>query len=224
MLPFTTAQFLEVFARYNMSVWPAQVGFYALAVILVALAVRAPRPHARWIAASLAFLWAWMGLVYHGLFFARINPAAYLFGALFLAQAALFLHAGVLRRRLSFRARPDAAGVLGAAAIVYALVVYPLLGALAGHPYPFGATFGLPCPTTIFTFGLLLWAEAPVPISLVVLPAAWSALASFAALSLTISEDYALVPTAVLAIALIARGNRRPAPAAPAAPPSPVSA
>ena len=31
-LPFTRAEFFEVFARYNEAVWPLQLGFYALAL------------------------------------------------------------------------------------------------------------------------------------------------------------------------------------------------
>jgi hypothetical protein len=44
------------------------------------------------------------------------------------------------------------------------MVVYPLLGIRFGHSYPRAPLFGVaPCPTTIFTFGLLLWATRSVP-------------------------------------------------------------
>lgn len=46
----------------------------------------------------------------------------------------------------------------------------PSLGVAIGHTYPAQPTFGLPCPTTIFTFGLLLWVRPPVPWSLLVIP------------------------------------------------------
>lgn len=76
--PFTLEEFLGVFARYNLAVWPLQVGLYAVAALLVALAARPSRRSGRWIAGLLAALWAWMGIVYHWAYFARINPAAYL--------------------------------------------------------------------------------------------------------------------------------------------------
>jgi len=38
----------------------------------------------------LAAFWAWMAVAYHFAYFTRINPAAWLFGALFLVEAALF--------------------------------------------------------------------------------------------------------------------------------------
>jgi hypothetical protein len=41
--------------------------------------------------------------------------------------------------------------------IVHAMLVYPVLGIVSGHVYPGQPIFGVaPCPTTIFTFGLLL--------------------------------------------------------------------
>jgi hypothetical protein len=35
MLPFTHEQFLEVFARYNLAVWPAQFFAYLLAAVML---------------------------------------------------------------------------------------------------------------------------------------------------------------------------------------------
>lgn len=48
MLPFTEAQFFEVFGRYNLATWPAQIVAYALALTaLGALLLRA-----RWAAGA----------------------------------------------------------------------------------------------------------------------------------------------------------------------------
>jgi hypothetical protein len=68
--PFTASQFLEVFGRYNAAVWPAQVVFYGLAFLMIYWAARGA---GRWVHAILAFLWAWMGVVYHWLFFTEIQ-------------------------------------------------------------------------------------------------------------------------------------------------------
>lgn len=46
----------------------------------------------------------------------------------------------------------------GIALIADALVLYPVWSAYSGHSYPETATFGLPCPTTIFTIGVLCFA------------------------------------------------------------------
>ncbi|MEX2376060.1 MAG: DUF6064 family protein [Dehalococcoidia bacterium] len=206
--PFTVEQFLAVFARYNEAVWPMPLVFYGVAALLVVLAWRGPR-FDRWVAGLLSSLWAWMAVVYHWGFFAEVNAAAYVFGGLFLLQSAIFLSAGVFHRRLSFRARPDGFGMVGVVMINYALIVYPLLGWMAGHPYPIGPTFGLPCPTTIVTFGLLLWADRPVPPWVIAVPTAWSLVGSSAAISFDIVEDFGLVTAGIVGTALILWKNHR---------------
>jgi len=212
-LPFSAEQFMRVFERYNVAVWPAQLLFYAAAAGVLVLVAR-PRGYAgRWISAVLALFWAWMGVVYHWAFFARINPAAFLFAALFLIQAGLFIREGVLRPGLSFRAADvpdgsDASGAVGALLVGYALLAYPLVGHAAGHLFPAAPTFGLPCPTTIFTFGVLLLADGSVPLRLLVIPVLWSLVGTAGAFALGVPEDYGLPVAAVAATALLVRRRR----------------
>jgi hypothetical protein len=93
---------------------------------------------------------------------------------------------------------------------VYALAVYPLIGILAGHHYPRTPVFGVaPCPTTIFTFGLLLWASRPVPLLVVVIPFLWSVVAMSAAVNLNVPQDYGLGVAGVLGTLLVVLRNRR---------------
>lgn len=208
-MPFSEEQFLRVFAEYNRAVWPAQLLLYAAAIIAVFLAAR-NRPHSdKWVAALLALLWLWMGVVYHLLFFATINKAAYAFGVLFVVEALLFSALAVQKAPVTFHLRPDARGACAAALFTYSLIAYPALGYLQGRVYPAAPTFGLPCPTTIFTFAVLLCAEGEVPTRLLPIPLAWSVLATTAALNLGVTEDYALIPAALLSTALIASRNRK---------------
>ena len=81
-LPFTPEQFHGVFRDYNTAVWPAQWVLVALALSAVA-AVLKPRPwSAVAVSAILGFLWAWIAVVYHLVFFTRISPPAYVFTAM----------------------------------------------------------------------------------------------------------------------------------------------
>ena len=84
-LPFTTEQFLGVFASYNHAVWPLQILLNILAIVVIVLAVKRVHFSGKWISSILGMLWLWTGLVYHMAFFAKINPAAFLFGALLVA-------------------------------------------------------------------------------------------------------------------------------------------
>lgn len=191
-IPFSQDQFLNVFGEYNTTVWPIQLLFYFLAITAVVSLVRNGERSSRGPFLVLTFLWIWMGLVYQILFFSIINKAALLFGALFLIQAALFLYFGVFRQSIPLQFKLHWQGVTGAVFIVYALVLYPILGLLLGHVYPKMPTFGVPCPTTIFTFGVLLFAADRVPPYIFILPFLWSIIGFFAAVNLSMAEDYGL--------------------------------
>lgn len=206
-MPFTQEQFFAVFRDYNLAVWPVQLLLNAAALIAVVLAARARSGRA--VALILATLWIWMAIAYHLSFFARINRAAIGFGIAFLLEGLIFLWLGVVRGRLRFEARRDCRTALGLVLIVYALLIYPSLGYLLGRRYPEMPTFGLPCPTTIFTFGLLLWVAVPFSLSVIVIPALWSALGSAAASSLGITEDYGLLIAGLLATTSLLVAQRR---------------
>jgi len=210
MLPFTTEQFLDTFGRYNQAIWPLQIVAYALGVLAVFLALRPGRWSSRLVAATLGVFWLWTGTVYHLVYFRQINGAAVLFGALFIAQGALWRLVGGARPRLAFRTHRDLGGLVGALFIAYALVGYPLLGLALGQSFPRMPTFGVtPCPVTIFTFGLLLWTEHHVPRLLLVIPLAWSLLGVSAAISLDVGEDLGLVVVGLLGTALLVWRDRR---------------
>jgi Family of unknown function (DUF6064) len=211
-MPFTVEQFFEVFRQYNEAVWPAQVVAVIDAFIAVGAALHGGRHASRLAALVLAALWLWMGAVYHLQFFRAINPAAVIFAAAFIVQAGLLIWFGVIRARLQLAPRVDAAGVFGAMLVLYALVAYPLLGNALGHSYPAAPTFGLPCPTTIFTFGLFLWARPRIPLSLVVIPVLWALVGTVAALQLGVGEDAGLAASALVAVSLLARQGRALAP------------
>jgi len=173
----------------------------------VALAVRGGARNGRRVAGVLALFWAWNGVAYHWGFFARINPAAYLFGAVFVLQGVL-LAASAVRGGVTFRLRPDTRGGLGAVLIAYATAVYPLVGHVLGHGWPRAPMFGVaPCPTTIFTVGLLLWAGR-APRGLVVIPVLWSLVGASAAVLLGVREDLGLVAAAVAGAWMLARPGR----------------
>jgi len=208
-LPFTIEQFYGVFRDYNTAVWPAQWFLAALALVAVAAMLR-PRP---WsgvaVSAILALLWTWIALAYHLAFFARISPAAYAFSAVSMVGAAVFIWQGVVRRKLAFGWVPGLKSVAGVVLIVFALVVYPVWSAYAGHPYPATATFGLPCPTTIFTIGVLCFAVPPTPRSPLIVPFLWCLVGAQAAFLLDLQPDLGLIAAGAVSVALLATAGRQ---------------
>ena len=209
MLPFTREQFFTVFSEYNDAVWPAQVGLYIVGLMATFLAFRRSRAASRAVFGALALLWAWMGIAYHAGFFASINPAAKLFAAAFLLQAGIFGYLALRKEGTAVIPRRDLKGYVGGALIAVGIVIYPLLSFLAGHRFPAQPTFGLPCPTAIFTFGVLLWSER-VPWYVAVIPALWGVTGTFAAVRLGVPEDFLLGFSLLACAAVIAAARRQP--------------
>ncbi|MGE4012977.1 MAG: DUF6064 family protein, partial [Alphaproteobacteria bacterium] len=95
--------------------------------------------------------------------------------------------------RLSIRLRRGPLGWAAAALMIYAIVVYPLVGLFATHPYPATPLFGVaPCPTAIFTIAVLLLATGKHSIALAAVPIAWSIVGGSAAILLDVPMDYGL--------------------------------
>ncbi len=208
-LPFSIEQFLEVLKSYNQSVFPLQIVFYLIALTCIYLLFKPVKNYGKIIAGVLSFFWLWIGIFYHLLFFTAINNAAYLFGLLFIIQGILFGIHGVLKGNIAFEFRNNIFNYVGIIFIAYGLIIYPILGHLLGHQYPYSPTFGLPCPTTIFTFGMLLFINKKIPVLTIIIPLLWSIIGFGAALNLTIYEDYGLMIAGVLGFSLLIVSNKK---------------
>ena len=79
---------------------------------------------------------------------------------------------------------------------VYALA-YPGVNLVLGHAYLATPTFGVPCPTTIFTVGMLLTCRRP-PAVVSIIPVLWSLVAGSATWSLGVPADVVLIVCAPL--------------------------
>jgi Family of unknown function (DUF6064) len=202
--------FLAMYDRFNAAVWPMQLVWYASAVAMVGLALW-PRRHASQLICLLAAAYlTWVGVAFFGMLDSGMGVLdgvvnlAWLWAATFILEALLFLVAGIVRRDLLIAPRWDLSSVLGAVFILYALVAYPIIGMLGGHPLGSLPVFGLaPCPTIIFTFGLLLWARPPTPKYLLLLPLAWALNATPTDLAMGIVADVGLVVAGVTTVGLI---------------------
>jgi hypothetical protein len=213
--PFTIDQFLGVFAAYNAAIWPVQIVAAVLGLTAVVALWRRWQIASWLIPAILALMWALNGIGYHFMFFAAINPAAPLFAAFFVAQAILFAIGAIPATGMRFETGHDFRTRIGAGFIAYAMVVYPIIGIWAGHGLMKGPMFGVaPCPTTIFTIGILLMARGRSVAWLAIIPVLWSLVGLAAALQLGMLEDLALA-LAGAAIVVVRSPARRAPPSAP---------
>ena len=202
-LPFTVDDFLNVFENYNLAIWPIQPILLSLAFISVFFIYWKGAAGCQVVFVILSLLWAWMGIVYHIVYFSTINNAAYFFGALFVVQSVLFFYFGVIRKTINLKIRRDAQSIIGVVFIVYALLGYPVIGLALGRAYPSSATFGVPCPTTIFTFGVLLFTVDRIPVTMLIIPLLWSLIGMSAAVYLNVVEDIGLLISGVVSGVLL---------------------
>ena len=205
--PFTLDQFFDVFARYNAAIWPAQIVAYVLGLVGLA-AVWSGRPiTSRLILFILAIMWAWNGIGYHLVFFSTINPAAKIFAAIFVVQAVLLAVSATATKDLCFDIRRDFRSIASFAVIAYAVLIYPIVGVLAGHGLLAGPMFGVaPCPTTIFTIGILLMARGRWVVWLSIIPLLWSLVGFAAAWQFAIPEDFGLALAGLVLLMFLAVG------------------
>lgn len=209
MLPFTLGQFLNVFAAYNEAIWPTQILAYVLGAVAVAALVWKGRAADCVVSTVLGAMWLGTGVFYHAVFFSSINKAAFVFAALFVLEGVALLYTGVVRGRLRFAITYGFRAVIGAAFILYASLIYPLIGMATGHDWPMLPMFGVaPCPVTIFTFGLLLMTTGRFSYWLLVIPFIWSAIGGSAAILLDVRQDWLLLVSGFIAIPIIVLGNR----------------
>jgi hypothetical protein len=210
MLPFTSEVFFSVFEQYNQAIWPAQIVAYGLGLAVALLTLWPVAGGGRIIAAILAVFWVWMGVAYHLMHFATVNFAAPAFGAVFIVQGLLLGWTGVIRGKVNFRFRPDASGWSGLGLVIFAIVLYPLLGWVAGHGWPRAQMFGVaPSPTTIFTMGALLLVAGRTPLHLVAIPVLWALIGGTAVWLLNVPEDLAPTLAGIGGLALILWKDRR---------------
>ena len=202
MFSITLEGFLMVLERYNLSIWPLQIFAYVCGFLALFFSIKSTKYSNKIILAVLSFFWLWLGIIFCPIYWAPTYKFAYLFGALCAIQGFLFL-IGVIKSDISIRFHANLYSIIGILAVIYAMGGYYLVGYFMGHVYPKSFPFGLvPCPTTIFTFGLFLMTDKKFPRYYLIVPFIVS-LAGFLAVYKGIVEDIGLITVGLVGTALI---------------------
>jgi hypothetical protein len=205
----TIEKFLIVLENYNLDLWPLQIFSYILGIAAIVFAVKRTGFSNRVISLILSFFWLWSGIVFCILYWSKSFKFAYLFGILLIIQGLIFLYS-FLKENISFSFTGSRHSAIGIVLIFYAMVVYFLIGLFIGHTYPQSFPFGLvPCPTAIFTLGILLWTDKKVPKHVIIIPALLS-LAGIIAIIKGIYEDMGLLILGLSAVFLIFLRDKKP--------------
>ena len=207
LLLFSQRTYYRLFELYNLEWWPLQIVALALGVSLWALWLKGGERAGRALAAILALCWLWVAWAFHWQRYASINLAAGYFAWAFVAQALLLLWVGVVRGRLTPAPATRLQQRLGLGLLLFAVLIFPLVGPLRGRSWTQSEVFGMaPDPTALATLGVLLVAGARPAWALFPIPVAWC-LISGATLWAMESPDFAIVPlAALLAVSLAAGG------------------
>lgn len=197
-IPFTTDQFFEIFETYNNAVFPVQFFWILLGLIAIFIIYSIKSAKNSAIGIFLGFLWLWTGIVYHLIFFSKINPGAYLFGGLFLLQGIFFI-IETIRGKLSFSMNKETSSLTGVFFIVFGLLIYPVISYFLEGSLDNTISLGLPCPTTIFTFGLLMVSRNNMSRYLLIIPSLWALIGTGAAVNFGVYQDYMMIVVAIIA-------------------------
>ena len=208
--PFTIEQFFEVFEKYNVSVFPSQIIFICLGILALVLIHKGRNYSNRSITGFLGFLWLWIGIVYHFSFFTSINKAAYGFGILFILQGLFFVRE-TFRNSLEFNLQRNTRTYLGYFFILFGLIIYPLIAYLLRTKFATTISLGLPCPTTILSFGFFMLTNRKFPKYLLIIPNIWAVIGTFAAVNFGVYQDFVMLLSAIIANIYLLKGRKAPA-------------
>ncbi len=207
LLMFSAQTYYRLFELYNRDLWPSQLLALVLGVAVLALWRRGGERAGRAIALILAVCWLWIAWGFHWQRYASINLAAGYFALAFVVQALLLVWLGVLRGRLTPVPATRLQQRAGLGLLLFALLVFPLIGPLLGRSWTQAEVFGMaPDPTALATLGVLLFAGGRPAWGLFPIPVAWCLL-SGATLWAMESPDFAVAPLAALLALVLAAGG-----------------
>ena len=199
MLPYDAGALFALHSRYLQESWLFALPLLIFVFSMPIWMLRGGAAVGRLITGMLALAWLWVGLVFHGFYFADINFSAPLYAGLFVLQSLLlWWHTGS-RGQLVVAYRMDVAGWIGGLLLFYAVIGYPLLDYLNGHTAGVRLTGIAAGPTALLTIALLLLMSGPTPLYLFLIPALWTFVAGFSGWVLGLWADL-MMPLAVVAL------------------------
>ena len=200
-MPFTEEELFGVFAAWNRAAWPSQILAYALGLLALGLLFRPSQRTTKILLDILSLMWLVNGIGFHWSYYTDVTPAAWIFGLAFVVEGLFFAAAPFMAENFRVAPAKDLSTLIGFSLVLYAMALYPLLGISFGQTYPALPTFGIvPCPSTIFTIGILLMGNWHTARWLLVIPCLWGVVGGSAALFFGVPQDYGLIAAMLLTV------------------------
>ena len=207
-LLFSPRTYFRMFELYHMQTWPIHLVVLATLLAIAVLLRREEEWRDRAIAGLLAVWWVWVAIAFHFQRYATINWSARYFAALFVIQALLLVWSGVVRGRLRFRLSREPAVYMAVGLFVFALLLEPVAGRIAGRAWRQVEMFGLtPDPTAIATLALLALSTARPHRGLIVIPALWCAIGAATLWALGSPEAWLVLSAGLAGLILALRSD-----------------
>ena len=206
---FTFSEFLDMMARYNNHYWLMLPINYSLCISAILFSLRKTTYSSRIVTSVLAVFWLWTGVIFNGLVFSEISSRAVIFAAVFVVESMLLVFYGFYKSELIFRVRADLIGAVGWTSILYGLLGYPLIASLLGRGYPQSLVVGLaPCPTVVFTLGILFWSERRLTKAILAIPLFYALAGGAMVSSKGVVEDLGMIIIAMAMIGVVIYRDR----------------
>jgi len=155
----------------------------------------------------LGILWIWIGVAYHLAFFTVINKAAFIFGGIFILQGIFILFSTFSKNGFIFKFNFKTKDYLGYFLILYGLIIYPIISYLIEGSFEKTIVMGLPCPSTIATFGFFILISNKFPKYLLIIPSLWAIVGLSAAINIGVFQDIMILISAIIADIILIRKN-----------------
>lgn len=168
LLLFSPEAYWRLFEMHNISVWPFQIAFMAVAAFLLGAAWLRWRWAGQWAALVLALGWGLSGQGFVTERYQPINWAMDYLGPLFWVQALLLI---ALARKVPFDL--DNGRLVPALVVGLSTLLYPLVAVATGRPLIQAEVVGVaPDPTALLTLAVLglarpgwaIWVLVPIPV------------------------------------------------------------
>ena len=105
----------------------------------------------------------------------------------------------ILRKKLEYSFETKPWKIIGYIFILFGLFIYPIISYLLEGSFQNTISLGLPCPTTILTFGFLMLTENKFPKYLLIIPTIWAIIGTSAAINFGVYQDYFMLISAIMA-------------------------
>jgi len=202
-MPCTVEQFFEVFEHYNTTHFPAQIILFFISAYVL-FTIYKKESISRWVGYFLGFLWVWVGSIYHSYYFSTINPLGEIFGQLFILQGFVLMGEAYFGK-LDFTYNQSLKHKIGLSFVIFGLIIYPIISWSIESSAIRIISLGLPCPTVIFTFGLLMLTGDKFRKYTLIIPLIWAIIGTSAAYYFGVYQDVMLIISAVTAFVFLMR-------------------